>query len=73
MIERVARAIALEQTHADWRTCLPAARAAVLALKEPSDSMLEAALPGSIDWGYLPEDWSSMITCVMREEPEKIT
>ena len=68
MIEKVARAIAIEQAATDWHQCLTAARAAVEALRTPSVEMLSSALPQCPDWGYLPEDWSAMIEYVVREE-----
>lgn len=69
MIEQVARAIAASRNSDDWTTCLPAARAALTALREPSLDMLEAALPGHPDWGYLPEEWQAMIDHVIAEQP----
>jgi hypothetical protein len=69
MIEKVARAIAEARGHDDWSLNLPAARAALLALREPSLDMLEAALPGHPDWGYLPEEWQAMIDHVIAEQP----
>lgn len=38
-----------------------AAEAVILALREPSLGMLEAAMPNCSDWGYLPEEWQAMI------------
>jgi hypothetical protein len=69
MIERVARAIAASRDSDDWGACLPAARAALAALRDPSLDMLEAALPGHPDWGYLPEEWQAMIDHVIAEQP----
>ncbi len=69
MIEKVARAIAEARGHDDWSLNLPAARAALMALREPSLDMLEAALPGLPDWGYLPEEWRAMIDHVIAEQP----
>ena len=65
MLERVARAIAEELQVDDWRILLPAARAAVRAMLEPSDEMLEAAVAGLPDYGYLPEEWRA--TYVLNE------
>jgi hypothetical protein len=64
MTERVAKAIASVMGEADWRTCVGAARAAVIAMREPTIDMLEAAVP---DWGYLPDDWRAMIDHVAAE------
>ncbi len=69
MIERVAKAIAASRNSDDWSACLPAARAALIALRDPSLDMLEAALPGHPDWGYLPEEWRAMIDHVIAEQP----
>ena len=70
MLEKVARAIAKAQGTSNWQTFLGAARAAVLALSVPSVDMLDAALPDCPDWGYLPEEWSAMITYVANEHQE---
>jgi hypothetical protein len=67
MTETIARAIALTMGCEDWRLCVEAARAAVKAMREPTHSMLEAALPDMPDWGYLPEDWRAMIDHVAEE------
>ena len=69
MMEKVARAIAASRNSDDWSTCLPAARAALAALRTPTLDMLEAALPGHPDWGYLPEEWQAMIDHVIAEQP----
>lgn len=69
MIERVAKAIAASRGSDDWSPCLPAAHAALVALREPTLDMLEAALPGHPDWGYLPEEWQAMIDHVIAEQP----
>ena len=67
MTERVARAIAEQMGEADWRHYVGVARAAVLAMREPTVEMLDAALPDTPDWGYLPEDWRAMIDHVAGE------
>jgi hypothetical protein len=67
MIEKVARAIASANGDANWRAHLPAARAAVSSLIEPTDEMLAAAMPACADWGYLPEDWRAMINYILHE------
>jgi hypothetical protein len=69
MIEQVARAIAASRNSDDWIACLPTARAALAALRTPTLDMLEAALPGHPDWGYLPEEWQAMIDHVIAEQP----
>jgi hypothetical protein len=70
MIERIARAIAENRGTGDWRSFLPAARAAVSAMREPTVDMLEAATPpDASDWGYLPEEWQAMIDHVANEKP----
>jgi Holliday junction resolvasome RuvABC DNA-binding subunit len=65
MLERVARAIALELDGGNWQEYLPAARAAVAAMREPSTEMLDAATPGLTDYGYLPDEWQAMIKQVL--------
>ena len=68
MIESVARAIAKYEGNSDWHAHVPAARAALQALLEPSTEMLEAAVPGCVDWGYLPDEWRTMILHVLNED-----
>ena len=67
MTEQVARAIAEALGAADWRSYVGAARAAVMAMREPTFGMLEAAAPDLPDWGYLPDDWRAMIDFVAKE------
>jgi hypothetical protein len=67
MIERVARAIAASAGSENWTVYTDSARAAVAALREPTTDMLEAATPGLLDFGYLPEEWRAMIDHVMAE------
>ena len=67
MIERVARAIAGTMGSGDWRPYVEAARAAVTAMREPTVEMLDAALPDMPDWGYLPDDWRTMIDHIAGE------
>lgn len=67
MLEKIARAIALSHGSSDWRSYAQSARAAVLALREPTADMLEAALPDTPDFGYLPEEWMAMIDHVASE------
>ena len=43
------------------------ARAVLLAMREPTVEMLEAAMPDLPDWGSLPDDWRSMIDHVAHE------
>lgn len=45
MVERVAKALAKEDGlgHDFWRQCIPAARAAIEAMREPTDAMCDAA------------------------------
>ncbi|MFN0190680.1 MAG: hypothetical protein ACKVP5_01710 [Aestuariivirga sp.] len=67
MIERVARALAASSGSADWAAYTSSARAAVAAMREPTTDMLEAATPGLLDYGYLPEEWRAMIDHVVNE------
>lgn len=64
VLDRVAQAIAHQLGSDDWMDYRNAARAAVMALREPSPDMLEAAMPDVPDWGYLPDDWRKMIDFV---------
>lgn len=69
MIVKVAKAIAVSAGEKDWRVHVNTARAAIGAMREPTNAMLEAALPDLPDWGYLPEEWQAMIDYVMTEQP----
>lgn len=68
MIEAIARAIAKSENSSDWRTRVPAARAALTAMLDPSADMLDAALPTDTDWGYLPDEWRAMVQHVLDEK-----
>jgi hypothetical protein len=61
MLSRVAQAIATAHGQEGWQAELPAAKAAILAMREPTLAMLEAAVPGLVDWGFLPDEWRAMI------------
>jgi hypothetical protein len=61
MIDRVALAIAAALHDSDWKGYRTAALAAILALREPTSAMLDAATSGLPDWGNLPENWRAMI------------
>jgi len=61
MVERVAKAIARIEGDASWVQHLKAARAAILAMREPTPDMFEAALSDVPDWGSLPDEWRKMI------------
>lgn len=67
MIERVARALATSLHGDDWRAFVPAARAAVTVMREPTAAMLDAALPELPDCGFLPDDWRAMIDHIAGE------
>ncbi len=71
MLEKVARAIALSLGKEDWTGCLAAARAAVLALSEPTEDMLEAAMPDFPDYGCLDAEYRAMLRHVA-EKPELV-
>jgi hypothetical protein len=68
MMIRMARAIAMSEGSSDWEHFLPAARASLTALREPSEEMLEAASTGLPDWGDLPEGWRAMIDYVLGDD-----
>ncbi len=61
MVEHVARAIAKVEGNANWMLHIKTARAAILAMREPTTDMLEAATTGLPDWGSLPDEWRKMI------------
>jgi hypothetical protein len=67
MVERVARSLCSTLGGDDWRSFAEAARAAVATMREPTPDMLDAALPGLPDWGYLPDDWRAMIDHALAE------
>jgi hypothetical protein len=69
MIEKVARAISAAHGNQDWTLSLEAARAAVLALSEPTNDMLEAGLPDLPDYGFLVEEYRAMLLYVACEHP----
>jgi hypothetical protein len=69
MIEKVARAISMALGKEDWTDLLAAARAAVLALSDPTNDMLEAGLPGLPDYGFLEEEYRTMLLYVATEKP----
>ena len=83
MIERVARVIRrneLEPTYVGpsyqlesiidltWQSALPIARAAIAAMREPTEEMLNAWIraPGAIKGG-----WQAMIDCASRETDDE--
>lgn len=68
MIVKVAKAIASATGDSDWKVHITTARAAVLAMREPSSEMLEAAMPDLPDWGFLPDEWQAMIDFVVSEQ-----
>jgi hypothetical protein len=61
MLFRVAKAIAEAHGTADWPSHIEAARAAILAMREPTPDMIEAAIGPLPDLGFLEEDWRRMI------------
>ena len=67
MFERIARAIATSQGHDDWQRCTAAALAAISAMREPTEEMLDAATPKMPDYGYLPDEWQAMIDHIIAE------
>jgi len=69
MIERVARAICQEEVGAldYWETYLPLARAAIAAMREPTERMSAAAYPkGRILAGK--KAWQAMIDAALKGE-----
>ena len=65
MLFRVAKAIAKVDGTADWTSRIEVARAAILAMREPTPDMIEAAIGSLPDWGFLEEDWRRMIDSVV--------
>jgi hypothetical protein len=65
MLFRVAKAIANVDGTSDWSSRIEAARAAILAMREPTPDMIEAAIGSLPDWGFLEEDWRRMIDSVV--------
>ena len=65
MVERVARAIASHVGYADddWFKYGPAARAAIAAMREPTEEMLKAAYAKAFD----KEIWQAMIDAALSE------
>ena len=61
MLERVARAIAIVEGNEKGMLHIKMARAAILAMREPTTDMLEAATIGLPDWGSLLDEWKMMI------------
>ena len=69
LIERVACAIAEARGEPeDWLVHLPEARAAVAAMREPTQNMLDAAGEGLMDLSYINEDWQVMVDAALEEE-----
>ena len=69
MIVQVARAIAETQVSSDWQSLVIAARAAILAMREPTAEMLDAVAGGLPDLGHIEEDWRAMIDCAAKGYP----
>ena len=67
MLVRMAKAMASSEGSADWQAFVNSAKASLKVLREPSDEMLEAAIPDLPDWGDLPADWRAMIDHVLGE------
>lgn len=78
MVERVARALASQRAnpYGDWKPWVKFARAAIAAMREPTEAMVNAAYD-SFDWGppmVGPRDdampkpvWQTMIDEAMKE------
>lgn len=66
MIERVARAICTGagDYSGPWQDFIPEARAAILAMREPTEAVLDAGPPSP----YMdPEIWAKMIDAALAE------
>ena len=72
MIERVARAICLSQTQSErvWQSFFPEARAAIEAMREPTEAMRAAVreVGGIQAVAYANAAWPTMIDAALSEE-----
>ena len=72
-LERAARALADMDTERDigWRYYIPATRAVLLAVREPSEEMMQASSDNAPDREYTTEDlvihWQAMIDAALGE------
>lgn len=74
MVERVAAAIANYWLEIGFDPSLPdegAARAAIQAMREPTDAMKIAALDATFDVGDVPIIWQAMIDAALKENSSK--
>lgn len=72
MIERVARAIAKgeygENVDDVWHTCIDDARAAIEAMREPTEAMLDAGYGAEPTGAALVAPWEAMIDAALAEQ-----
>ena len=70
MVERVAKAIALEHegSDLDWPSYLEEARAAIAEMREPTEAMEDAAFREG-NWRYV---WRAMIDAALSPQKEKM-
>ena len=68
LVERVARALAAARGKTDdWREFRDEARAAIAAMRVPSQRMLEAAGAGLVDYSDIRHDWRVMVDAALAE------
>jgi hypothetical protein len=65
LVERIARVLA--HPPQDWPRHIETARAVLLAMKGPTQAMLEAARPGIPFFDDLTDDWDTMIAQAARQ------
>ncbi len=68
MVERVARAMLEDSDFKHWIDWESAARAAISAMREPTDAMVSAGLK-LVDWNLGADDaWRAMIDAALPQE-----
>ena len=68
LVERVARALVRTRGSSDdWREYCDEARAAIAAMRVPSQNMLEAAGEGLVDFSDINHDWRVMVDAALSE------
>ena len=73
MIERIARTLCglagdPPDSEPDWEAFVPAARAVLQAIREPSVEMAEAGIEATAAGGAEVSVWRAMIDCALEEE-----
>lgn len=69
LVERVARALAGARGEPEnWSRYRKEARAAIAAMRTPTQEMLEAAGEGLIDYSDINHDWRVMVDAALAEQ-----